>query len=78
MAPLLRNSDLARFDVFRLRQRQSHDTLIDFCADFICIDRWIELERAPIIFRARFVMNQCPLHGGKRTAPNNRQFVVLD
>jgi len=35
MAALLRNSDLARFDMFRLRQRQTHDTLIYFCADFI-------------------------------------------
>jgi hypothetical protein len=33
--------------MFRLRQRQSHDTLIDFCADFIRIDRSIELKRAP-------------------------------
>ena len=50
MAALLRNSDLARFDMFRLWQRQSHDTLIDFCADFIRINRWIKLERTPIIF----------------------------
>src|SRR6266576_1627677 len=60
MAALLRNSDLARFDMFRLRQCQTHDALIDLCADFIRIDRRIELERAPIIFRTRFAMNQCP------------------
>jgi hypothetical protein len=35
MAALLRNSDLARPGMFRLRQRQTHDALIDFCADFI-------------------------------------------
>ncbi len=36
--------------MFRLWQRQSHDTLIDFYADFIRINRWIKLERTPIIF----------------------------
>lgn len=35
MAALLRNSDLARPDMFRLRQCQTHDALIDLCADFI-------------------------------------------
>src|SRR5436190_2723973 len=47
---ILRNSDFARFDVFCLRQSQSHHALIDLCGDLVCIDRWIELERAPIIF----------------------------
>jgi hypothetical protein len=49
---ILRYSDLARFDVFLLRQRQRDNALVDFCADLISVDRWVELERAPIILRA--------------------------
>ena len=74
----LRNSNFARFDVFCLRQRQSDNALIDFCADLICIDRWIELERSAIILLARFTVNQRAFHRGKRMAPENRQLIVLD
>ena len=52
----LRNSNFARFDVFCLRQSQSRKALIDLCADLVGVDRWIELECAPIILRARFTM----------------------
>jgi hypothetical protein len=34
----LRNGDLARFDVLRLRQSQSHKALLDLCADFVCVN----------------------------------------
>src|SRR5207248_56082 len=74
----LRNSNFARFDVFCLRQRQSDNALIDFCADLISVDRWIELERSAIILLAQFTINQCASHVGKRTAPKNCQLVVLD
>ena len=37
---------------------QRHDALLDLRADFAGVDRWIELECASEIFRARFAMEQ--------------------
>jgi len=43
--------------VLCFRQSQPYKALVYLRADFVCLDRWIELERAPEIFRTRFMMN---------------------
>src|SRR6266446_5171193 len=63
----LRDSDLAGLDVLGFGQSQCHEALVDFRVDFVRVDRWIELEHAPKIFRTRFAMNQRSFHCWKRT-----------
>jgi hypothetical protein len=45
---ILRNGDLAWFDVLCFRQSQSHEALLDCSGDLAGVDRWIELKRALI------------------------------
>jgi hypothetical protein len=50
--------------------------LLDLGVDPVCVDRRIKLERAPEIFRARFIMDQRSLHNGKRTPTDNRELIA--
>src|SRR5439155_2146948 len=72
------NVDFPWLDLLRFGQSQSQDALVDLCADLVCVDRWIDLEGASIIFAARFMMDQRAFDGGNGTASDNRQLVVLD
>src|SRR6266581_8625822 len=68
---ILRNGDLARFNVLCFRQSQSDEALLDCSGDLAGVDRWIELKCALIVLRTQFMMNQGPFHSGKRTAPDD-------
>ena len=74
----LRNSDLAGLHVLGFGQTQCYEALINLRADFIGVERWIELEHAPEIFRARFAMNQRSFRRGKRPPSDDRQLIVFD
>src|SRR6476659_1800357 len=74
----LSDRDFARLDLLRLRQSQAHDALLDLRADLVGIDRRIELERTPEIFRARFAVEQSAFDGGDGAPADDGELVVLD
>src|SRR5439155_1102467 len=73
-----KSHDRAIAVIFRNLLNRKIEILISRSGEFVGIDRWIELERAPEVFCTRFVMNQCSFHRRKMTAPDNCQLVVLD
>src|SRR5205814_8943146 len=63
----LRHGDFARLDVLGFGQSQRYKALLDLGADFVGVDRRIQLKCASEIVRTRFVMNQ-----GSRTVGSER------